>query len=108
MSITIGLQIDLPASAIEGKVALVLLGRPGSKAALLQRASRQETYAAQQLEELRFHKARLDEQGVGDKEVAASLLSLLSLAEQAASDAAELRVAIAACAELGPFSKEDV
>lgn len=106
MSITIGLKLDVSDADIDGKVALVALGPLGSKAALLERAMRQEAYAAQQLEELRYHKARLDEHGVGDRDAAASLLSLLSLAEQATMDAADLRAAIAASVELGPFCKE--
>lgn len=107
MPFTIGLKLDLPGEAIEGKAPIIFLGRPGARAFLLECATRLEQYAAQQLEELRFHKDQLDKNGAADKEVAASLLSLHALADRAFADAAAVRAAIASTVELAPITPEE-
>lgn len=107
MSVTIGLKLDLPGEAIEGKAPIIFLGRPGARALLLECATRLEQYAAQQLEELRFHKDQLDKNGAADKEVAASLISLHALADRALDDAATLRAAIASTVELTHVTRDE-
>lgn len=106
MSVTIGLELDLPAKAVEGKAAIIFLGIPSALAMLLECATRQEQYAAQQLQELAFHKGQLDKNGAADKEVAASLLWINELAEKALADATTLRAAIASTVELAPVDRD--
>ncbi|WP_439526862.1 hypothetical protein [Roseovarius mucosus] len=99
MTITLGLKLDFSPEEVEGKVPLIVLGAVGIKARMVELASRQKSHVLNELVELRYHKQRLEKDGVGDPEVAASVHHLIEGAEVAFRDICEIEAFLEALTE---------
>ncbi|MDK3075962.1 hypothetical protein QO034_23235 [Sedimentitalea sp. JM2-8] len=99
------LKTDLTEGEVEGQCLFVAFSEPDAHEDLAKAAEIFSAYTRQQLEELSFHKARLDSEGVADKEVAASLLALYENAETARRASEVVDAFVSALTPFGPFYK---
>lgn len=106
MGVRFTLSTDLTEKEVLGKFAFLIIGAEADREKLVEAAVALKAFTTQQLEELSFHKQKMDAEGVSDKDVAASLLVLEKAAGRADVCTDAVLGFLSGLVAFGPFGKE--
>ena len=108
MGVRFTLTTDLTENEVLGKHAFFTVGTKADREAVINAAVTLKAGAMQQRNELTYHREKMKTEGVGDRDVAASLEALLEAAERAETCADIVLEFLRGLALFGPFEKGEL